>query len=201
MADYAPHSTDKQQAFLEALVESGGRIRAAIAACKVNNNAHRAWLQHDPTYPERFQEAMARAADRVEEEAIERAVDGWKRFKFTATGAPLINPETGEYYYEVIKSDALLLALLKAAKPDKYAERQKIDNDGDRRDAQIQQLTALLNELRNSQDLDAERAAAVGRSALPRPDGGVREPDEVADGPPPGIAGPGDHEPDPGPDA
>lgn len=118
-----------QGAFLAALRESGNITRSA-AAVGIDRGQHYDWLETDPTYPERAEEAFAAAADRLEEEARRRACDGLVRYKFRKDGEPLRHPETGEPYFELEYSDPLLICLLKAAKPTKYRDRKEVSGPG-----------------------------------------------------------------------
>ncbi len=73
-------------------------------------------------YREAFEEAQEMACDAFEYEARRRAIEGVKRFKFH-NGKPIIDPETGQPYFEYEYSDTLLIFLLKGAMPEKYRER------------------------------------------------------------------------------
>lgn len=126
MADYPPQGTEKQEAFLSAVVEGGGRIKLAAKEAQVSSNAHYGWMQHDPTYPERFEQAKAQAAQVLKDEAIRRAIEGQRQYKFDHKGNPLRHPATGEPYYEDKKSDALLIRLLEAALPNEFAKRTQV---------------------------------------------------------------------------
>jgi hypothetical protein len=76
-------------------------------------------------YSQRFKDAHAVAVDGLEEEARRRAVEGVRRYKFDK-GAPVLHPETRLPYFEHEYSDALLIFLLKGAKPDVYRERVQV---------------------------------------------------------------------------
>jgi hypothetical protein len=73
--------------------------------------AHYQWLRDDPTYPERFREAQQVAVRTLEGEAVRRAFEGDKKL-VTYKGKPVRINE--EYLYEVVRSDNLLMFLLKA---------------------------------------------------------------------------------------
>lgn len=99
---------------------------AAFSACasivqaarwaKLSRNAHYNWLKEDPTYPQRFKEAVVAASRALEDEAVRRAREGLRRavrYKGKVVG------------YETEYSDTLLLALLKANAPEKFVERSQ----------------------------------------------------------------------------
>jgi hypothetical protein len=131
MTDKLQHKTlqQKKRAFLMAFAEMGNITRAAELAGIARSN-HYDWLKDDPDYPALFREADQQACDRLEQEARRRAIEGLKRYKFGKNGQPLINPETGEPYYEHEYSDTLLIFLLKGANPVKYADRAKHEHTG-----------------------------------------------------------------------
>jgi hypothetical protein len=88
--------------------------------------AHYQWLRDDPTYPERFREAQQIAVRVLEDEAVRRAFEGDKKL-VTYKGKPVrIN---GEYLYEVVRSDNLLMFLLKAHDPKRFGDKIKTTFD------------------------------------------------------------------------
>jgi hypothetical protein len=119
----------KKAAFLAAYAEVGNVTRAAEIA-KVDRSMHYYWMANDPDYKDQFREAENRANDRLEQEARRRAVEGLRRLKFGKDGRPLIDPETGQPYYEHEYSDTLLIFLLKGAMPEKYKERVSAEHSG-----------------------------------------------------------------------
>lgn len=110
---------------------------------RFDRSCHYDWLRDDAAYAAMFARAQQLAADSLESEAVSRAMEGvWEP-----------NVYQGEFIYpwiedvdiegEVLgikradrplgvwkKSDALLLALLKAAKPEKYRENFKAEISG-----------------------------------------------------------------------
>ena len=117
---------DKQHAFLMAYAMLGGISQAAKAA-GCNRTTHNKWLREDPAYPAKFAEAQQEANGRLEAEARRRAVHGMERMKFYK-GKPIM--VDGKPYIEREYSDSLLIRLLQAHMPDKYAERQKVETSG-----------------------------------------------------------------------
>ena len=114
----------KKGAFLAAYAEAGNIARAAIAA-GCTRAAHYKWLD-EADYRKQFDDAQEEAADRLEEEARRRAVEGVRRLKFHS-GEAVLDPETGKPYVEHEYSDALLIFLLKGLRPEKFAQRIKTD--------------------------------------------------------------------------
>jgi hypothetical protein len=111
----------KKTAFLKAF-EACGNISQAARVAKVARNNHYDWMEDDE-YKKRFRESEVRAARALEDEAVFRATEGLRRYKFDKNGEPIIDPVTKEPYYESQRSDTLLIFLLKGILPEKYRER------------------------------------------------------------------------------
>ena len=105
--------TMKMKAFLAAFAEVGNITQAAeIAGC--NRCMHYDWYEKSEPYRQAFDEAEEKAADRLEQEARRRAVEGVSEPVFYQ----------GEKVGTVQKySDTLLIFLLKGVRPEKYRER------------------------------------------------------------------------------
>lgn len=89
---------DKREAFLAAFARTASITQAAKAS-HTDRISHYDWLKKSPEYAEKFRKLVDIAADALEDEAVRRAMDG---------------------------SDALLLNLLRAWKPDKYRHKTEI---------------------------------------------------------------------------
>ena len=99
-----------------------GNITHAAKAADVTRRRHYTWLE-DPEYRAAFEVAHEEAIDGLELEARRRAIQGVRRLKFDKDGKPLRDPDTGKPYEERIYSDALMIFLLKAARPGVYRDR------------------------------------------------------------------------------
>lgn len=86
----------RQDAFLKAYALIG-TISGAAKVAHILKYKHYEWLREDPAYLARFQDAQQERNDRLEEEAIRRAIDGG--------------------------SDQLLMFLLKGNMPERYKDR------------------------------------------------------------------------------
>lgn len=115
--------------FLEHLAESGNVVMSAELL-----NLDRRGLYHlrseNPEFAAAWDEAREQAADHLEAEARRRAIEGLVQKKFDKDGDPIIDPETGEQYFERAYSDTLLIFLLKGARPDVYRERTSTELSG-----------------------------------------------------------------------
>lgn len=110
----------KLQTFLDSLAKTGV-IADACGAAGVSRGAIKRRQETDPAFCEAFNEALADAADSLESEARRRAVEGVARTRYYGKG------EDREAVTEIVYSDTLMIALLKANKPDKFADRSKLD--------------------------------------------------------------------------
>lgn len=110
----------KRASFLASLSECGNVTKAAEAV-----GVNRVYLYEvrakDEAFAKSWEEAAKIGALRLEDEARRRAIDGWEE--------PVWHK--GEMCGKVQKySDTLLIVLLKAHHPDKYAERNKTEHSG-----------------------------------------------------------------------
>lgn len=105
-------SRAKRAAFLAAYAETA-TIRYAAEAAGVDRVQHYRWLALDPEYKAAFEAAGQQAIERMEREALRRAVEGNEEPVY----------QGGERVGTVRKySDTLLIFMLKAANPAKYRE-------------------------------------------------------------------------------
>lgn len=113
----SPQVPDWRPAFLSAYVEHGKYGRACREAGVHPQTAWRA-RKEDAEFDAKYREAVELATEGLRDEAHRRAVDGLKRYKFTGKGDPIINPETGQQYFEHEYSDMLLAKMLEARAPE-----------------------------------------------------------------------------------
>lgn len=116
----APVTDEGKQAFLDALAKTG-IIGSACRAAGVSRSAVYVWRQNDEQFADAYTEALADAHDTIEAEAHRRAVEGVTRQRALGSG------ENMQIIEELVYSDSLILALLKAKKPDEFAERTKAE--------------------------------------------------------------------------
>lgn len=110
----------KKRAFLAALAEVGNITQAAEIA-GIERKTHYVWMEKDENYAAAFKDAMEQAADRLEQEARRRAVEGVEKPVYQ--GGKKVGV-VREY------SDTLLIFLLKGARPEKYKERIAAEHTG-----------------------------------------------------------------------
>jgi hypothetical protein len=109
------------QARFLACVAVSGSITQACRWAKITRGAHYNWLDRDPAYKPRFDQAMKRAASVLADEAVRRAHEGVRRavyYKGKVVG------------YETVYSDGLLIRMLEALEPKTYAPRLKQEHTG-----------------------------------------------------------------------
>ncbi len=113
MPAYTTRTNVGDAMFFKAL-ENGHSIRAACAAAGYTRQVVYRWRQKDPAFDESWRRAVMMGADLLEEEADRRGRDGWDQPVFFRGGQAGVKRKY---------SDALLLARLKAVRPDLYRER------------------------------------------------------------------------------
>ncbi len=122
----------KKRAFLKAYALCG-RVGAASESAKIDRHNHSLWLANDEEYAAAFQVADSEATQSLEDEAIRRAVDGRRVYKFN-NGNPVMWTPPGakkpEHYYEDVRSDVLIMFELNGRKPDKYRQRHEYSGPG-----------------------------------------------------------------------
>lgn len=106
----------RQAAFLEAY-RLCGAIYHAAKRIGISPSNHYAWLRSDDNYRQQFEGAIEEAIESLESEALRRARDGVPRPVYQ--GGKQVG-EIRDY------SDVLLIFLLKGLRPEKYRERQEI---------------------------------------------------------------------------
>lgn len=116
-----PAFTDEQRARYVELLRSTGNRSVSARAIGHGPAFITRWRQNDDAFDADCREAELEAADALEEAARERAVHGVVREKVIGSG------ENARYIEEVQYSDALLIRLLEANKPDKFANRSRTE--------------------------------------------------------------------------
>ncbi|MFM9865800.1 MAG: hypothetical protein ACKVRO_19580 [Micropepsaceae bacterium] len=132
MSVVSVRSLERDARFFQAL-ENGHPVRAACAACGYARSSVYEWRQIDDAFAARWLRSIAMAVDLLEEEADRRGRDGTEEpvfFRGSSVGA------RRKY------SDSLLLARLKALRPDAY-------RDGPAFQAQPQQVTIVVRDFIN----------------------------------------------------
>ncbi len=121
MAKAKANTTElRKKAMLEAFAECGN-VTLACEIANIGRTTHYEWLKEDEKYAKAFDNAMEQAADRLEQEARRRAVEG-------TTKPVFYKGEECGYIREY--SDTLLIFLLKGARPEKYKERVHQEQTG-----------------------------------------------------------------------
>ena len=115
-----PRARAKRAAFLDALARIG-IVGAACQAADVTRTTVYRWRAADPAFRAAWDAALDDAADVLEREAVRRATLGVREPVYWR----------GEKIGEVTRySDTLLLALLKARKPDTFRDRSTVQHEG-----------------------------------------------------------------------
>jgi hypothetical protein len=128
---YNPTRADKplatwRGAFIKAL-SANANISAAARAAEVDRAYCYRCREADPGFAAEWDEALVVAVEGLEERAWARARFADIQYQFTKDGDPILHPVTGEPYYLHVGSDAVMLRLLEAHKPDLYKQRSAVD--------------------------------------------------------------------------
>lgn len=110
----------KQKAFLEEYAKTGN-VTKTVKKLKIGLKTVYSWAKKNKKFKESWQEIKDELVEALEQEASRRA-HGWKEPQFTKDGALA--------GYVAKHSDTLLIFLLKANRPDKYAGLDKISVEG-----------------------------------------------------------------------
>ena len=136
---------ERREVFLRALADSGIVSAAAGIAGITRARAYQV-RQQDPMFAAAWDEAEQQAADALEAEAWRRAVAGVAEPLVSA--GKLVRDDDGQPLAIRRYSDNLLIALLKARRPDKFKDRQVVEHDiadglADRLEAARQRALAI----------------------------------------------------------
>jgi len=113
----------KKRAYLRALVETGGNMSRACELAEIDRSTpYTAQWKQDEEFQALLCLAQDMGADHLEAEMIRRAYDGVEEPVGFYKGEPSA--------YVRRYSDTLMIFALKAARPEKYAERQRIEHSG-----------------------------------------------------------------------
>ncbi len=118
-----------RKVFLRELARRG-IVRDAARAAGVSTQHPYKERERHPEFAAAWERSLNRAADRLEREAWRRSTEGLVRKKFTKDGDPVIDPETGQQYFEREYSDTLLIFMLKGIRPQKYRDNHHLTGDG-----------------------------------------------------------------------
>lgn len=137
-----PPISKKEAAFLEAIAQGFSVTKACIISGLPRRTAYN-HRKNVPVFAELWDDAIEAGTDRVEDEALRRAVEG--------THDPVFYQ--GEQVGTITRySDGLLVTLLKARRPEKYKDRQVHEHAG----------AVNIEGLRDSLESKFDRLAAGG---------------------------------------
>ena len=108
----------KKKIFLDVLRRTGKVVQSAQAAGYSDSSYLRKLRRDDESFAAEWDEALEAGMDRLEDEAVRRGVEGVEEPVFYR--GDIVG-------YKLNYSDQLLMFMLKAGRPDKFAERKKIE--------------------------------------------------------------------------
>ena len=116
----------RQQRFLEMFAETGN-VSVSAKAAGISRSGVYGHRELDDGFAKAWEEAEQVAADRLETEAWRRGVDGVAEPLVSA--GRLVCGEDGKPLHVLRYSDQLLLALLRAHRPEKFRDRTSVELD------------------------------------------------------------------------
>jgi hypothetical protein len=155
-----------QERFLTALANCG-IVKTASRWAQVPRDSHYRWLKEDPTYRDRFCEAIERSTRILEDKAMELAIEGVSRPELY-NGKPVYIG--GSKLYRREYNSQMIRFLLTAMNREKYGDRKVIelnfkDWDGDISKLSEGAIRGIIEILRKQAAL--EEAEAAQRNAIP----------------------------------
>jgi len=122
----------KKRIFLSCL-RITGNVRTAATAAKIGRTTHYDWLKSDPDYVLAVKDALDEAIDDLEAEAVRRAKDGVEELVLYQGKPVMVDDGNGGQQPLIRKrySDLLLIFMLKAARPQKYAHFSVVKGTGE----------------------------------------------------------------------
>lgn len=146
------------EAFLEGLKTTCHVGRACqlanVAMATVYNRR-----KNDPEFAAQWDEVKDIYRQTLKDEAYRRAVNGVIRKKWTASGQPVMDPETGKQAEELDYSDSLLNLLLRSSDPEfRDVHRHQHEGGDPAKPIVVQHQIELQNHVRDLiTDLEAEQ--------------------------------------------
>ena len=117
---------ERQERFLKALAETG-IVSAAVEIAGTSRTRVYELRKRNPGFAAGWEDAEERAADALEAEAWRRAVDGVQ--EPLVSGGKLVRDDDGQPIAIRRYSDALMIALLKARRPERFKDRAVVEHD------------------------------------------------------------------------
>jgi len=133
----------RQDCFLKALAETGV-VSTAVAIAGTSRTRVYELRKRDTAFADAWDEAEEKAADALEAEAWRRGVAGVQ--EPVVSGGKVVRDDDGHPIAIRRYSDNLLLALLKARRPEKFREQRLVEHkiDRDVREIPTEELVQFL---------------------------------------------------------
>lgn len=125
-------SLERRRLFLRAFA-ARGIVAEGCRAAGVSRDAVYHWRETSEWFEQLYLIAIEEAADRIEAEAIRRAVDGYDEpVIYQGMPTSVVDPVTGEQRTLTVRkySDTLMAMILKGARPEKYRDNHKVELSG-----------------------------------------------------------------------
>jgi hypothetical protein len=117
---------ERRQRFLRALADTG-IVSVAVEIAGTSRTRVYELRKHNSGFASAWEEAEEQAADALEAEAWRRAVDGVP--EPLVSGGKIVRDDDGQPLAIRRYSDTLMLALLKARRPERFKDRAVVEHD------------------------------------------------------------------------
>lgn len=154
-ASNARRSARLKHAFLERFRVHGNITQACLEAGGPSRGAVHMWRESDPAFAAAFDAAEQEATERLEAEAWRRAVEGTEYIRRAYYRGEVVGEDVKREY-----SDTLMVTLLRARAPHKYAEKVALD---------VAQVVKLVAGIDPAEVLSVSVTANDTRPQLPAP--------------------------------
>jgi hypothetical protein len=144
---------ERQERFLKSLADTG-IVSAAVEISGTSRTRVYQLRKHDSGFASAWDEAEEQAADALEAEAWRRAVEGVP--EPLVSSGKVVRDDDGQPLAIRRYSDNLLLALLKARRPEKFKDRAVVEHD-------------IADGLADRLEAARQRALAQVQGTVPRP--------------------------------
>ncbi len=124
-----PNDVSWHDLFIETLSTSRSIRTACLQAGVSRTSAYEHKIKF-PDFGARWEEAEQMGLDHIEAGLLTRCTHGLPRKKFTKSGDPIMDPETGKQYVEVDFNETAVLKVLAAKRPGVWSDKSKLEITG-----------------------------------------------------------------------
>jgi hypothetical protein len=110
--------------------ENRTNVAAACRAVCIDNTTAYDHRKRFPDFSAAWDDAIEMALNDLEGGLVHRCIYGLKRKKFTKSGEPIYDPDTGKQYFEMEYNSTEVLRVLAAKRPEVWSEKRQLELSG-----------------------------------------------------------------------